>query len=393
MADKLGWVGKHFVLIRYVTVEDAVKGETYKIAPDVADLFEGVSNAEEMIFKFARLGRHKHACELMGYIAHRRAAVWWGYRSVMSLMEELALKPAEAFESGAVPKGPKTAFDDFPKVEVPKPDPAMLAQLNGELAKIEAETAKMQGFVNPAMRKYVQEGVAESFEQFKKANGVHPMELLKQMGTRMKVDPYRFDPNSPIYKAADALKAQLAAERVKLMAALPSTGIAGIMKGDKKIAEHRKKMSDGAMTAVYRWVAAPTAENAAACVNIANEVGSSMPEGLLAACAFWAFGNLLPSGDQVIPTPPGLFSNGLDKVFLLCALTQGGTRTVEERYEHYFNLGVDILCGADNWENTLSTGTMPHNHISAAPIKPDDTAPKPVSDGPAPPMYKRWKPE
>jgi hypothetical protein len=400
MADKLDWLGKHFVLIRYLTVEDAVNKEKYKIAPDVADLFEGLTNAEDMIFKFAKLGRYKHACELMGYIAHRRAAVWWGYRCVLSLWEELALKPAETFELGATPKAPKTAFDDLPKVEAPKPDPAMLAQLNGEIGKMEAETARLEGAVNPAMRKYVSDGVAKAFDQFKEINGVHPMELLKTMGERMKTDPYRIDPNSPILKAAESLKAQVAAEKAKFAAQFTSQmpgGMPGFIKGSKKSEEHQKKLSDNAMTAVYRWVAAPTAENAAACVNIANETGGT-PEGLLAACAFWAFGNLLPGGDQVIPTPPGLFANGFDKVFLMCALAQGGTREMEERYELYFNLGVNVLIGADNWENNLSAGTMPHQQIS--PAKPGaGTAGKAAPGTPEPPpqtpppAYKRWKPD
>ncbi|MDR0410176.1 MAG: hypothetical protein LBH18_07280, partial [Spirochaetaceae bacterium] len=71
----------------------------------------------------------------------------------------------------------------------------------------------------------------------------------------------------------------------------------------------------------------------------------------------------MPSGEQVIPTPPGLASNGLTQTLLLCALAPGGVRKVKERYAEYFRLGVDVLTGADNWESSLVDSKMPHEHI------------------------------
>jgi hypothetical protein len=72
MADKLDWLGKHLVLLRHLSVADAVVAESYKITPDLSDLFEGVNGAADMVFKLAGLGKQKSACELMAYIAHRR---------------------------------------------------------------------------------------------------------------------------------------------------------------------------------------------------------------------------------------------------------------------------------------------------------------------------------
>jgi hypothetical protein len=106
----------------------------------------------------------------------------------------------------------------------------------------------------------------------------------------------------------------------------------------------------------------------------------------LALCAFWAFGNLMPGGEQVIPTPAGMVANGLDKVLLLCALQRGGTRKLEERYELYFNMGVDVLNGKDNWEEWVDGGKAPHEIIP--PKTPEAPSNQTNSFG-----YKRWKPE
>jgi hypothetical protein len=94
----------------------------------------------------------------------------------------------------------------------------------------------------------------------------------------------------------------------------------------------------------------------------------------------------MPAGDQVIPTPPGLAANGLDKVLLMCAVQQGGTRKIAERYEHYFNLGVDVLTGKDNWGESLAEGEAPHEEPPAAPGEV-----KAAGEANAPPPYKRWK--
>jgi hypothetical protein len=106
-------------------------------------------------------------------------------------------------------------------------------------------------------------------------------------------------------------------------------------------------------------VAAPDAVNSQRCLDIGNDCTGSAA-GLLALSAFWSFGNLMPDGDQVIRTPPGLAANGTDKVLLMCATAAGGTRKMPERYELYFRMGVDVLTGADNWEATLREKEPPH---------------------------------
>ncbi|MDR0403849.1 MAG: hypothetical protein LBH35_09710, partial [Treponema sp.] len=88
-----------------------------------------------------------------------------------------------------------------------------------------------------------------------------------------------------------------------------------------------------------------------------------------------------------------LASNGLDKAILTCAVQQGGTRKIAERFEHYFNLGVDVLSGKDNWDESLAEGTAPHAEDSPAAAPNGTDAPQAGPNGNPPPQYKRWKPE
>jgi hypothetical protein len=394
MADKLDWLGKHLVLIRHLTLADAVSLEGYKVPPDLEDLFAGAGAAEELVFKLADQGKHKNACELMAYIAHRRAAVWWGYRCVCSLNEELRSKPPEDIDFEKPPEPPP--IPDYFKIEVPKPDPALTAALDAALAGAQGDAAKAAALGDPAMKDYVAKGVEQAFRAFEEANGVHPMALLKTLGERMQQDPYAISPDSPIFRMEKELKEQLEPKRAEIIAqvkaAHAAAGLDSPLVKNPKLKAHQQKLKDNALDAVYRWVAAPDGPNAQKCLDAGNEC-SGEPAGLLALSAFWSFGNLAPHLDQVIPTPPGLAANGIDKVLLMCALQQGGTRKIAERYEHYFNLGLQVLTGADNWEDSLAAAVPPHREEPAP--ETGDTAKPPETEEPRQHNnggYKRWKP-
>ncbi|MDR2633691.1 MAG: hypothetical protein LBC51_08745 [Treponema sp.] len=392
MADKLNWLDKHLVLIRHLTVADAVSSEGYKIPPELEDLFGGVSGAAEMVFTLAERGKHKNACELMAYIAHRRAAVWWGYRCVCSLNEELRLKPPEEFDFEKPPEPPP--LPPYFNIPIPKPDPALAAALDAAVAGAKGAAAESAALVNPAMKKYVADGVEQAFRAFEKANGVHPMALLKQLGERMKQDPYAIDPDSPIFRMEREIHAKLDGQRERIIAEIKAAhveaGLESPLNKNPKLEAHKQKLKDNALDAVYRWVVAPDAVNAQKCLDAGNECPGE-PAGLLALSAFWAFGNLAPQLDQVIPTPPGLAANGLDKTLLMCAVAQGGTRKIAERFEHYFNLGVDVLSGRDNWENSLARGKEPHEDPPVSGQAPEREQPQ-TPEAQTHPVYKRWKP-
>ncbi|MDR0684539.1 MAG: hypothetical protein LBF83_05370 [Spirochaetaceae bacterium] len=382
MADKLDWLNKHLAMLRYITLMDVVEKEGYKIRPDLADFFVGVNTVEEMVFKFAGMGRFKCACELMAYIAHRRAAVWWLYRCIHSLLEELAENPAVERDIADIGISFEPTVPDFAKVETPKADPEMIASMKAKLADMEADYQKARAVADPQMLGLVEEAMEVAYQEFKKVHGIHPLDLIKKLGERMEEDPHPIDPDSPLFKAADELKAKLQTVRKETVDTIKSVI-------PPKVPAHEKKVRDDALSAVYRWVAAPDEENSKACLDIGNECPDT-PAGLLSLSAFWAFGNLMPGGKQVIPAPPGLAANGLVQTLLMCALHKGGTRKVKERYEVYFNLGVEVMSGTDNWEEGIVTGRAPHENLSAPANVPPAGGGAPRGDGTA---YKRWKPE
>jgi hypothetical protein len=378
MADKLNWLNKHLVLLRYTTLEDVVEKESYKIRPDLAEYFVGVAGAEEMVFKFAGLDRFKCAAELLAYIAHRRAAIWWLYRCVQSLVEELKEKPAVERDIADIGASFEPVVPDFAKVEPPQTDPETIASMKAKLAEMQADYQKARAAADPEMLGLVEEAMEVGFQEFKTVHGIHPMDLIKQLGARLREDPRPIDMNSPIFQEAAKLKAQLAAVQKDTVDTIKSVI-------PPKVPEHEKKLRDNAMNAVYRWVVVPDEMNSKACLDIGNECPDT-PAGLLALTAFWAFGNLMPGGAQTILTPPGLAANGLCQVLLMCALHKGGTRKLKERYEHYFDLGVRVLSGKDNWDESLVDGKAPHETAGG-------TAPDTPAEGTKGSAYKRWKPE
>jgi hypothetical protein len=385
MADKLDWLGKHLILLRYLTVAEAVEKEAFKIRPDLESDYAGVSSAEEMAFKLAKAAKYKDACEFLPYVVHRRAGVWWIYRCVLSLLEELEANPAEDRDIADIATSFEPEIPDFAKVPLPKP--VDMGPLNNTLGELKAKTAAMRRYADPKVMKMVDDGIAVAFAEFKKTHGLDPIEMVKKLAERLSQDAYPIDPASPVFTARAELHAKLHALRQETVATIKSVL-------PPKVPEHEKKLRDNAMNAVYRWIAVPDEANSNICLAVGNECPGT-PAGLLSLSAFWAFGNLMPGGEMTIPTPPGLAANGLCQVLLLCGLHKGGTRKLLERYELYFNLGVDVFSGKDNWEDSLVAGKAPHetptgNNGNAKDGKDKEGNGK---EGNGNGGYRRWKPE
>ena len=371
MSDKLKWLSRHFVLVRYKMLDDICKKENFKVRPDLLPFFDHKTDAEDIVWDFADAKRWKCACELMAYMAHRRAAVWWAYQCVLSLMKELEQVPAEEKDIDSIATSFKPAVPDFAKIEVPKGNEAEIEKAWKQLDVMKREIAEAREKADPEMLALVENSLDHAFGLFKKEHGVTPLELLQMALDKRKGPPQQVDPDSPIFKASDRLEKQLQTVRRETLdtihAVIPP-----------KVPEHVAKMRDDALRAVYRWVVAPDGINAKMALDIGNECPDT-PAGLLSLCAFWAGGNLMPDPekDQVVPTPPGLAANGICQVLLMCALHKGGTRKLKERYEHYFDLGVEVLTGKNNWDESVAEG------------EPEKTKSDKKSKQSA---YQRWKP-
>ena len=201
MSDNLEWMNKHFVLLRHKTLNDVCNIEGYKIRPDLLSFFTDKTDAEEIVWNFADAERWKCACELMAYMAHRRAAVWWAYQCLISLIEELKIVPAEERDIDSIATSFEPTVPDFAKVEPPKPDPAMVADMEAKIAEIQADYQKMRALVDPQMMKMVEDGLEVAFKEFEKVHGIHPMTLIDKLVEKLPQEQNVIDPDSPIFKA------------------------------------------------------------------------------------------------------------------------------------------------------------------------------------------------
>jgi hypothetical protein len=383
MADKLDWLGKHLILLRCFTVSEAVEKENYKIPPHLAGLFAGENGVEKMAFKLAKAEKYKDACEILAYVAHKRAGVWWGYRCILSLLEELGVNPAEERDIDSIAASFEPTIPDFAKVKLP--DPPDMSQLNATLDELKAKTKDMRKYADPAMMKTVDDAIALAFSEFKKVHGMDPIELVKKVGECIAADPFKIDPNSPVYKARDELRAKLQTVRKQTLDTIKAVI-------PPKVPAHEKKLRNNALLAVYRWIVAPDELNSKACLDMGNACPDT-PAGLLSLSAFWAEGNLMPGGERVVPAPPGLSANGINQTLLMCALHKGGTRNVKERFEQYFNLGVNVLSGKENWTESLDAAKAPHElDAFSHAVNPSHLTETPPEEKAGDHPYKRWMP-
>ena len=391
MSDKLEWMNRHFVLLRHKTLNDVCNIEGYKIRPDLLSFFVDKTDAEEIVWNFANAKRWKCACELLAYMAHRRAAVWWAYRCVLSLYEELKKVPAEDRDIDSIATSFEPTIPDFAKVEPPKPDMTQVNKVLGLIEESKAALDELKQAINPQIMSEVEESIQYAFDIFKEANGMDPIEAFKK-ALEFEKNPQPVDPKSPIFIASEQLETQLQTVRKETLdtihAVIPP-----------KVPEHEAKVRDNAMQAVYRWIVSPDEINSKKALDVGNECPDT-PAGLLSLTAFWAGGNLMPDSenDQVIPTPAGLAANGICQVLLMCALHKGGTRKLKERYQHYFDLGVEVLTGQSNWDESVIEGEAPHDTDVDSPVKKiekkEDSATMAAADKKdGSNIYKRWKPE
>jgi hypothetical protein len=382
MADKLDWMNKHLVLIRHTTVAEAAEKENYQMRPDLAEYFEGAANAEGVIYRLAGAGKYKEACELLAYIAHHRAAVWWGYRCAVNLQRELEQKPGEERDISEIAKSFEVTVPDFAKVELP--GSADLSAVKEMYAANKAKARELLERSKPGIYGMVEAAVQAAFDEFKKVHGMDPIEMVRGLANLAAGNTEPVDPASPVFTAREELHGKLQALQKETVDTIKSVL-------PPKVPAHEKKKRDSALSAVYRWVAAPDDPNSKVCLDAGNECPDT-PAGLLALTAFWSFGNLMPGGEQVVATPPGLAANGLCQTLLLAALHKGGVRKAKERYEEYFRLGVGVITGKDTWEESLARGKAPHEAGSGlAPAREEKAKPAPNGEtglgG-----YKRWNP-
>jgi len=385
MSDKLEWRNRHAVLFQYRTVQEAVAEGKYEITAGVEPfVVMDPMPSEDFVTALMAAGRHKDVCDFLAYSVHRRAAVWWGYRSLLTLMEELAAKPP--------------VYRDIADIGAPKPfdlpDWAKMPDLEAEKAAAEAEIRpKAEAFMKETkdsiaqIRAKLPQDLVKLWDDcydgvngvFREKYGLTMEELVEKAAKKDAGPDFVIDPKSPIYQATDALKAEIEKVRKetidKIKQVIPPIDLA-----------RRKKLSDDAMQAVFRWVVAPDEVNTKKALDVGNTC-PDQPAGLLSLAAAWSFGDLDPTGKVRVATPPGLAGNGVRMTLLNAAMAKGGTRSFAERYKIYADLGVSVVQGKDLWDKTVTERTTaPHVEVK----QPEDVR---ASTAPAAEGYRKWEPK
>ncbi|MCQ2913920.1 MAG: hypothetical protein MJ247_01840 [Alphaproteobacteria bacterium] len=346
MSDKLEWLNKHFVAIKYTKINDIINEENYEIRPDLKS-FYGTENAEKIVWDFAEAKRFKCACELMAYIAHTRSVVWWAYLCVKSLKDELQEVPAPSIDIDQIGTSFKPTVPDFAKVEPLKPNATQEKEYNDSISKMQNDIQKMREKCDPELLALTEKYLNIFYDEFKKVHGYSPMELIEIAGKKLarQREEGNLDMNSPIFQEVDKMKERLQTIRKETLDTIHTV----IPPEDL---ETEKKLSKEILEAVYAWIVSPDETNSKICLDLGNKCPDK-PEGLLSLSAFWGGGNLTPEGKNIVRTPKPLLPNGICQTLLMCALHKGGTRKLKERYEHYFNLGVEVLTGRKVWEEDI----------------------------------------
>lgn len=418
MADKLEWLNRHFVLLRHKTWKEAVQRENYKVRPDLTPLFEKNTFSDELLFKMKEQGKFVEGCEFLAYVLHRRVAVWWGYLSLLSLREELKECPersplspeqekllAELKKLPGIPEIPSMTIDNIGKLPdidwkkelefTPLP-PQDNSGIDVAADTLKAKTVRLKASVPGWINDFFAERRADAVKAFEVVYGITPDVQLSAAIEKAKESPLTYKINradSPQIKQILSIKDTNEMQRRAILSQIKSCFPEQFPPTPESVAlftAQKKKIQEDALRAVYGWVVAPDE----GCSQKALEAGNAAagtPEGLLASTAFWSFGNLAPDAKTVIQTPPGLAATGLKSVLLMLSLTPGGTRTKEERYEYYFNLGMEVARGTNLWTESLESIQYPHDVFSGNQ-EPSSIGKQENDENDNAVSYKKWNP-
>ena len=396
MSDDLKWMNRHAVLLRDKAWAGIAAKENYKIRADLRPLFDAHPDSLELLGAMAERKLYREGCEFIARMTHRRAAVWWGYSCLLTILEERKqpqAKPRELEELelmlDGVTKEMGVKFpslgssmediDNFCKMpeidlrkflEIPPPPPqdnsALAAASSAVKGKLDAIDRLIPADVRTkfADSRQVLERIASA------AMGMPSKSFYAAALERAKANPltYSIDrTNAPLMqkllRVRDMLETMRKGTIAQIKAAFPEK-FPATPEAKLLLAADAKKRCDTAIQAVWRWIVSPDERNTTLAMEAGNAVPGT-PEGLLAYTAAWSFGDLAPEGRVTVPVPPELPGTGLNAALLEMALDTDGTRKMGERYELYFKLGMDVIFARDLWPDAVSKERAPHAMIDA----------------------------
>ena len=398
MSDKLEWMNRHAVLLREPQWANLAARENYKIRADLRPLFDAHPDSLELLDAMAARGLYREGCEFIARMTHRRAAVWWGYCCLLSLLEErqeVAAGAPTALVRELTEGMPQLAdqlkaalgggggidaesIDNFckpQKIDLPallkdyEPPPQDPTALKAASAAVKSKASQLERLLPPAVREAYEKSHVRMVEESVRKLGCAPSEALARAKGNLAKGLVTYKVNradSPTARQLMQLQDGLLAMRDKNITQIkatfpekfPTTPEAKLL-----LVAEAKKRTDDALQAVWRWIVSPDERNTTLAMEAGNSAAGT-PEGLLAFTAAWSFGDLAPEGKMTVPVPPELPGTGLNSVLLMLALDKGGTRKMQERYELYFKMGLDVVFGKNLWPDAVSEKLSPHVQLA-----------------------------
>ena len=370
VSNQLNWMNKHFVLLTYPSVRETVENGLYPCSSDIEDIINRKLSSEDYLFFLESKEDYKEGCSFLAYNLHHRAAVWWAYRCVVDLLKEQKKAPHQPRKIEDIGKPRPLNVPDFAKMPEQVSEPFNVEERISEFRsfrdKAMAEHQERLNSIDPKVKEAFNEALEIlQNEVRKKHDGLDLFDLLSlscEKAIRQQNMDYIVETeNSPLMQAKRELESNLEKMRKETIETVKSS----LPKVDIK-SQNKNKMT--ALGAVYSYIVSPDEENANKCYVIGNKCPDT-PEGLLALCAFWSFGDLMPLGKNIVKTPTGLFGNGLNSLMLMMALAQGGDKKLKERYKTYFYFGSEVATGLSNWSKSLEKKLPPHVEVLGAGIE------------------------
>ena len=122
MSDKLEWLNRHLVLLSGKTVQDISRDSRYPLSSELRRIAAESPSCEDYLKALYGQERYKDVCSFLAFALHRRAAVWWAYRCLVDLREELKLNPAKPRDIADIGKPREQTVPEW-AMDVPDDDP------------------------------------------------------------------------------------------------------------------------------------------------------------------------------------------------------------------------------------------------------------------------------
>lgn len=375
MSDNLEWMNRHYLLLEHRTVDETIEQELFPARTELLSLAATYKNSEDFLDQLLQRRSYKDVCSFLAYNLHKRSAVWWAYRCVLDLNDELKKKPAEKRSIDDIGKPKPLQVPEWARTpeEQPEDTEKALADFRSFMKQAFAEHEQRISCISQETRDEVSRALELVMGEVKKQHGQDIFEMFQSICEKTimsKGQDFKIDlENSPIIRAEKELKEKIEDVRKstieKVKAALPEKDEVAL-----------RKNKEEALSCVYRYIISPDEDNAGACYEIGNKAPDT-PEGLLALVAFWSFGDLMPKGETVVKTPSGLMANGINSLLLMLSLKEGGEKDFNARYEKYSSLGIEVADGSSNWGESIEK--KPESRI--APPKFNETEERSESYG------------